>query len=1240
MGSSSLSFDAAPRFRVIRVIGQGGFGAVYEAEDLQRDRRVALKRLLHMDASALLRFKREFRSLADVSHPHLVRLGELIAEQDEWYFSMELVDGVDLLSYIRHSGTSPSPASASISPASFRSGFDERRLREAFSQLAEGLQALHAAGMLHRDLKPSNVMVTREGRVVILDFGLVTTLGPEDSTKSTTIVGTPAYMSPEQGEGGTVSTSSDWYAVGIMLFEALTGRLPFEGNFYQVLHARHESEAPVARETAPGIPGDLNELCRALLTRDPGLRPTGEEVIAHLRPVPGPVAVADRTPSTGPFVGRGRELATLQSALDSVREGTVATAYVKAPSGMGKSALVRRFLSTVEETPDVLVLAGRCYQRESVPYKALDTVVDSLCQYLSQLPAVELARMLPRDWSALVRLFPVLQSLQDRPRIGRRAGVNEPQDVRELRRRGFAALRELLARLGDHQTVILFIDDLQWGDVDSGLLLRELLRPPDPPVLLLLGCYRSDEVESSPLLRVIEEGGRAEGVHHVIDLDVLTFEEARDLALASVGWGDEATRRLAEALARESGGNPLFVDQLVRHHETLPLDGIEQIRLESVIEARLEGVPDSSRRLLDVIAVAGHPLQLELANQAAGLDPHDTAPVDLLRTAQWVRSRVGDRGERFETYHDRVRQTVVGLLPPEVLPSIHGRLATALEASGVADPEALAEHYLNAGDNELAARHSLRAADQAAAALAFDRAARLYQMGLELWEPPGIDAKRALRRRLADALANANRGEEAAKAYLLAASDAAPRETLDLKRRAGEQFLISGLIDEGLEVIGQVLTMVGMKLAPTPRRALLDLILRRVHLRMRGLGFDHNRPSEIPPDVLTRIDVCWSVTVGLAMVEVIQSARFQAVNLLLALRAGDPLRVTRALGMELIFESVGTKRSASRISALSDRLTALVDELNEPYTTGWFAIVEGIIAGLQGRFSKSLTACEAGEAMLRERCTGVTWEVMTARLYQLHALVMTGRWKELAISAPAQLEEGKARKDNYLTTYIRTRSLFLVHLAQDDPDTARELQRHSLDGWSRMGFQVQHYWDWYVTTEIELYAGNPAAAWENLTRRWRAYQTSLLPRTQGLHIETLHLRARTAISLAAHDALASSVDGGGDRLLRRAEADLKWVDGRDETWAHAMAALARAGILSVRGMRSEAIGLLTEAENQFESIDMKHYAAAARFQRGVLTSGSTDPLCLEAGEWMAGQEILNPGRMAAMLAPGRWVYPG
>jgi len=149
-----------------------------------------------------------------------------------------------------------------------------------------------------------------------------------------------------------------------------------------------------------------------------------------------------------------------------------------------------------------------------------------------------------------------------------------------------------------------------------------------------------------------------------------------------------------------------------------------------------------------------------------------------------------------------------------------------------------------------------------------------------------------------------------------------------------------------------------------------------------------------------------------------------------------------------------------------------------------------------------------------------------------------------------------------------------------------------------------------------------------------------LPRTQGLHIETLHLRARTAISLAAHDALAGSVTGGADRLLKRAEADLKWVDGRNEAWAHAMAALARAGILSIREMFSEAVGLLAEAETRFKSIHMNHYAAAARFQRGMLNGGSGDALCLQAGEWMAGQQIANPGRMAAMLAPGRWDRTG
>ncbi|HMV67349.1 MAG TPA: serine/threonine-protein kinase, partial [Myxococcota bacterium] len=168
-----------PRFLVRRRLGAGGFGVVYEALDRERDATVALKALRRRDWRSISGFKNEFRSLVETLHPNLVQLYELHAEDDAWFFTMELVDGVDLLSYVRPGG----------GPC------DEPRLRAALGQLAAGLSFLHRAGKLHRDLKPSNVMVTDAGRVVIVDFGLVHDI--EDLEPDGLVCGTPAYMAPE-----------------------------------------------------------------------------------------------------------------------------------------------------------------------------------------------------------------------------------------------------------------------------------------------------------------------------------------------------------------------------------------------------------------------------------------------------------------------------------------------------------------------------------------------------------------------------------------------------------------------------------------------------------------------------------------------------------------------------------------------------------------------------------------------------------------------------------------------------------------------------------------------------------------------------------------------------------------------------------------------------------------------------------------------------------------------------------
>jgi serine/threonine protein kinase len=257
------------RLRVRRRIGEGGMGVVYEAHDERRRGAVALKTLSRLDAGNVYRLKNEFRSLADVSHPSLVRLHELFGEGEQWFFTMELIDGERFDRWVRrHDNACEGPG--------HEGQLDEARLRAALPQLVAAIAAIHAAGKLHRDLKPSNVLVTVEGRVVVLDFGLV--VDPELGGVGQTVLddsvsGTPAYMAPEQAAGTAASAASDFYALGVMLFEALTGKLPFEGRAHDMLVDKQRLPAPVAAQWCPDVPHDLGTLCEALLRRDPSTRP-------------------------------------------------------------------------------------------------------------------------------------------------------------------------------------------------------------------------------------------------------------------------------------------------------------------------------------------------------------------------------------------------------------------------------------------------------------------------------------------------------------------------------------------------------------------------------------------------------------------------------------------------------------------------------------------------------------------------------------------------------------------------------------------------------------------------------------------------------------------------------------------------------------------------------------------------------------------------------------------------------
>ena len=1267
--SPEEEFQGTERFAIEGRLGAGAFGVVYRAFDRERDAAVALKTLRRADVEALYRLKQEFRSLQGITHPNLVALYELLEDAGQWFFTMELVNGTNFLDYVwgvaaLASGRTPSPEAPAATTRSHEPAPDDGsagapgpsdpkpppahhvplnadRLRVALRQAVEGTRALHAAGKLHRDIKPSNVLVSNEGRVVLLDFGLVTELGGPHPERSLSVVGTPTYMSPEQSTGRPITAASDWYSLGVVLYQALTGRRPFEGDFVEMMWEKQHREAPAPGDLALGIPEDLDRLCRDLLRPDPAERPTGEQILHRLsgaRPRRS-TASAAAPARPAPFVGRESHLAALQAAYDAARGGHAAAVYVSGGSGMGKTALVRRFLDGLRPE-DAVVLAGRCYERESVPYKAFDSLVDSLSQHLKKLPSAQAEALLPRDVLALARLFPVLRRVE--AIAGARRRVLEIPDSQELRRRAFGALKELFGRMADQKPLVLFIDDLQWGDVDSAALLGELLRPPDPPPLLLVAAYRSEDADTSPLLRALAPRRAIEsGEAREIVVGELSPAEAQGLARALLADARPATSN-AEAIARESGGNPLFIDELVRYvranadapRHAGPAEGEpSDATIARVIQSRLRLLPEEARRLLEIAAVAGQPVALAVAKQAADLPAVDEAAA-ALRHGHLVRTRGSDRGEEIEPYHDRIREAVVANLSADRLRFLHRRLALALESSDAPDPETLALHFQEAGENSRAATYAVTAATRASEALAFDRAARLYRLAIDLGAAEDRAARRELHMRLGDALANAGRGGEAARAYLAAAEGAPSADALELRRRAADQLFRSGHLDEGIPLMEAVLARIGLKLFDTPLRALVSFIYHRILIRLRGIEYRERDASQISAEKLFRVDTCWTVTVGFLNVNPARAKGFGNRHLLLALKAGEPYRAARAIAFEAALSATDGWRLKNRTDGLLKRAIALAERVNHPHAIGLANMATSAAAYLEGRWRNCWDTAQNAEEILRDRCTGVAWERDFTHIFSLRALFYLGEIKEISHRLPALIMEARERDDLLAAATLRIRHSYLALLAADEPARARENLQDAIAHWSRAGFWSQHYYALVAETEIALALDEGRLARQLLTENWRVLERSRLLWVQLFRIESRHLLARTALAAAAE------VGAPGERvdvLLRAAERDARRIEREHVHWGDPLAALVRAAAAATRREMETAVRSAAAAEKGFDAADMALHAAVARRRRGELVGGDEGrALVAEADAWMAGQGIKNPARFAAMLAPGRW----
>jgi eukaryotic-like serine/threonine-protein kinase len=870
------------------------------------------------------------------------------------------------------------------------------------------------------------------------------------------------------------------------------------------------------------------------------------------------------------------------------------------------------------------VLTGRCYERESMPYKALDPVIDSLCRHLLTLKRADLQAHLPADLGPLARLFPVLRRVEA---AAGAAGGGPPPPPLELRRRALEALRELVARMSTVTPVVVHIDDLQWGDTDSALVIQELLRPPQAPRLLFIAGFRAEDSRTSPFLRALLP---LASVPIEIEVAPLTRAESLVLGRRLLGPISDSLPAVCNSISRESGGNPFFLHELVQYVRTSAVGDISlgTISLEEVIRARLTELPSDARRLLDVVVLAGQPIAPAAARRAAELGDEYDGAVRLLRARKLIRARGGDeRGAgAMEPYHDRICEVAVAVLPPEQRRDLHRALAVALSVEADPDPESLADHFEAAGEPERAAQLLISAAEHAGRALAFDRASRLYQRALAMRSYPAAEEVR-LRGELARALGNAARGAEAAAAYLEAAQATSPVEGIEYRRMAAEHLLHVGHVDEGLELLGQVAGQVGLRLPRSRPGSLLTMLWNRARLRMRRLRYRVREAAEIAPSQLRRLDVCWSAAIGLAMVDPVSGVDFQTRHLLLCLRAGEPYRLARALALEIAYVCTTGVRSRTRCQRVAEVMAPLVERVDAPELRGWYLAVNGLAHYQWGEFAEAQRhAAEAAEIL--RNTAGLVFERTSNELYGLWSLYYLGEVGELARRVPRTLREAEDRGDRYTVANLSTGLCQLTWLVRDDLAGAAAASERAMQSWSHRTYHLQHYWHFIGRLQAALYGGDGEEAWRIYQEGWPGYRRSLFRRIEMVANEADWFAGRVHLA-------AGAPAGDPEERLRAAERLAAGMQRRGPSYAVATAQLIRAGVAARRGQPEAALELLGQAETGFAAASMGMHLRAARWRRGQLLGGAEGAaLIAGVGAELEAQSVANPERMANLFAPG------
>jgi serine/threonine protein kinase len=1216
---AALSGVLAERYHVRGRLDEGGEGVIYDAWDQLEQRPLALKVRSRLVGHDHLLLKREYQALSAVRHANVARAFDFVEDQERGlaFFTMELVMGVDFVAHVRR------PAPPHVCQA------DLGRLRRMTRQVALGLRAIHATGRAHRDIKPSNILVTEADRAVILDFGLAARLsgGSQLTLRAPRVEGTPHYMAPEQlCADAPITAACDCYALGVVLYEALTGRWPLDAeSLTELITLKHYRAPKPPSALVRDLPPELDALVMRLLAREPADRADLAAVLAwcgHAAQPPAPSLAppAQPSPAAPPLLSHRRPLARLAGALRLLRRREPRTLLLHGPAGAGKSGLVRRALTTLREhVPSALVLSGRCNPRESVPFRAFDAIIDALSAFLLTCPKDQLDDLLSGGSAHLAQLFPV---------FARVPGVDPPPPLGErpaARDRAFHELRALFQRLAVARPLILFIDDLHRSDRDSLRLLGALTGPAQPPAMLVIATLRASAAEAEKLATDLH------GDRELVEVRLPTPEEAQPIAHASLCAAGLDDPELAAALAAACEGDVRLITRVAelvarRAPEAQPR---RSLRLADLIAPALADLDPLARRLLDLIALAELATPIDVLVHASAARGRARAQLTALRDRRLIEieADVDDPDEATaECISPALRGALLDLLPEARRAELHRALAAAHHSSERGDEERCARHLIAIGDHTGARDHAANAALIATHALAFDHAAQLFELALRC-DP----SSRELRLKLASALTAAGDLSAAARHYLLVARDAAGRRRLGLATTAADLFFLSGDQDRGRRAADAVFSELGLQLPDDPVRARQQLDRQLALLDGHPLDFCAHTRAQIGGEFLQRIDAMIRLGRHLRDGDPVTAALVLVPAVLDALSVGEPRLIIQTLALTAATVVAYHRPLAARLLA---RATELAGAAGDERSAGLTALASALIALHDSDPLAALSALTIAEDALVTARIADRWEQRALTLARLAVYESLGELRALGAALQALQSDPIAAADPNIRPWLdHYHGLLLLadgeaeraelravarsgELAARDPALALALTARVAALSDLLRGLPRKAWSRVIGPKGQLRANPrraadprlPAAAWPLLDARI-ALACAVLKDTR----ERPHYRAVLDHSLLILDQLAA-----------RAPA---------HSGLHGEIALLRAGLAHLEG--APALPHLRRADAHFLSASMSTARAVAQLRLGEHQGGRGGALlAANARQQLRRQGITDPDRWADTYAPG------